>query len=161
MRTLGYKPYLADQDLWYKPIVRPEDNFEYYAYILLYVDDMMAVYHDGVSTLKEIDKFLKIKPGLIGDSDIYLGAKLRKYTLPNDVITWAMSPSKYIQESVRSMEKYLMKEYGRKNCRKGYQHFSKKLQSKTGYSPRAFFRQGQLLPIADRNSEVDGRAWQS
>ena len=33
MRTLGYKPCLADQDLWYKLIVRPEDNFEYYAYV--------------------------------------------------------------------------------------------------------------------------------
>ena len=38
-------------------MVRPEDNFEYYAYVLLYVDDVMTIYHDSVSALKEIDKF--------------------------------------------------------------------------------------------------------
>ena len=93
MRILGYKPCLADQDLWYKPMVRPEDNFEYYAYVVLYVDDVMAIHHDGVSALKEIDKFFKMKPGSICNPDVYLGAKLRKYTLPNGVVAWAMSPA--------------------------------------------------------------------
>ena len=118
MRTFGYKLCLADQDLWYKPMVRPEDNFEYYAYVLLYVDDVMAIHHDGESALKEIDKFFKMKPGSIGDPDIYLGAKLRKITLPNGVIAWAMSPSKYIQESIRSVEEYLAKEYGGRKLQK-------------------------------------------
>ena len=40
-------------------MVRPEDNFEYYAYVLFSVDDVMAIHHDGVSALKEIDKFLR------------------------------------------------------------------------------------------------------
>ena len=75
----------------------------------------MAIYHNGVSILKEIDKFFKMKPGLIGDPNVYLGTKLRKYTLPNGVIVWAISPSKYIHESIRSVEEYLMKEFrGRK-----------------------------------------------
>ena len=59
-----------------------------------------------------------MKPGSISDPDVYLGAKLRKYTLPNGVVAWAMSPSKYIQESVRSVEEYLMKEYGGRKLQK-------------------------------------------
>ena len=35
MQTLGYKPCKADPDLWYKPMTRPDDGFEYYAYVLL------------------------------------------------------------------------------------------------------------------------------
>lgn len=38
MKTLGYKSCLADPDLWYKPMVRPEDGFKYYAYMLAYVE---------------------------------------------------------------------------------------------------------------------------
>ena len=57
MHTLGYKRCLADQDLWMKPMVRPDDCFKYYAYVLCYVDDIMAIHHDGVSALREIDHF--------------------------------------------------------------------------------------------------------
>ena len=49
-----------------------------------------------------------MKPDSIDNPDVYLGAKLRKYTLPNEVIAWTISPSKYIQESVKSVEEYLI-----------------------------------------------------
>ena len=48
-----------------------------------------------------------MKEGSIGDPDLDLGAKLRKVTLPNGVQTWSTSPSKYIQEAVKNVEKYL------------------------------------------------------
>jgi hypothetical protein len=41
MRTTGYTSCKADADLWYKPSTRP-DGFKYYAYMLLYVDDVIA-----------------------------------------------------------------------------------------------------------------------
>ena len=59
-----------------------------------------------------------MKPDSIRDPDVYLGAKLRKVTLPNRVVAWAMSPSKYIQESVKSVEEYLMREYGGRKLQK-------------------------------------------
>jgi hypothetical protein len=56
-----------------------------------------------------------LKPGSIGDPDIYLGGKLRKVTLPNGVEAWGISPSKYIQEAVKSVEDFLDKNFnGRK-----------------------------------------------
>ena len=107
MRTLGYKPCLADPDLWYKPMVRPEDGHKYYAYMLLYVDDCLSIYHNAHGQLEQLDWYFKMKPGSIGDPDVYFGAKLRKMTLANVVESWGMSPSKYVQEAVRNIEAYL------------------------------------------------------
>jgi len=107
MKTLGYESCLADQDLWWKPEIRPSDGHRYYSYILLYVDDALCIHHDGKSTLESLDRYFQMKEGSIGDPDLYLGAKLRKVTLPNGVQAWSTSPSKYIQEAVKNVEKYL------------------------------------------------------
>eukprot|EP00804_Cyclotella_cryptica_P002919 CCRYP_013283-RA/>CCRYP_013283-RA protein AED:0.32 eAED:0.32 QI:0/-1/0/1/-1/1/1/0/188 len=48
-----------------------------------------------------------LKPGSLGDPDIYLGAKLKKMKLPNGVEAWAMSLARYVHQSVKNVEKYL------------------------------------------------------
>ena len=85
MMHLGWQSCRADQDLWLKPEVRPEDGHKYYAYALLYVNDILVVHHHAEQCLKEIDHFFKMKPGSIGDPDYYLGAKLHPTILPNGV----------------------------------------------------------------------------
>jgi hypothetical protein len=56
-----------------------------------------------------------MKPGSIVVPDFYLGAKVSKVQLPNQVEAWALSPSKYIQEAVSNVEEYLDREHnGRK-----------------------------------------------
>ena len=106
MRHLGWESCKADHDLWYKPEVRPEDNYKYYAYCLLYVDDILVVHHNGTKALKEIDRFFKTKPGSMRDPEFYLGAKLRPITLPNGVVAWGMSSSKYIQAAVANVKEF-------------------------------------------------------
>ena len=76
MRTLEWRPCLADPDLWMKPMMRADDNSEYYAYILLYVDDCLAISKDATKELHALDHYFKMKKGSIGDPDMYLGAKL-------------------------------------------------------------------------------------
>ena len=107
MRHLGYKPCLADPDLWYKQKYHPEGKFEYYSYALLYIDDVLAMDHDAKSVLRDIDKFFKMKAGSIGDPDMYLGCKLATVMLANGVQAWSLSPSKYVQEAVSNVEKHL------------------------------------------------------
>ena len=107
MRTMGYHPCLADRDLWYKSIVRPDDGYKCYACMLLYVDDCLSIHYDATSALDELDWYFQMKPGSIGDPQYYLGAKLRQCTLPNGVMAWGMSFSKYVQEAVRNVEDYL------------------------------------------------------
>ena len=115
MRTLGYLPCKADPDLWYKSMVRPEDNFKYYAYMLLYVNDCLAIHHDAETALTELDNCFAMKKGSMGDPDIYLGAKLRSVELNNGVEAWSMSPAKYVKEAVENVKEYLDKHiHGRK-----------------------------------------------
>ncbi len=77
MRQMGYKSCKADPDLWYKAETRPDDNFRYYAYILCYVDNILCVHHDPMTVLNLINGYMPPKQSLVGDPDIYLGAKLK------------------------------------------------------------------------------------
>ena len=96
MSSIGYSPCRGDNDLWIKPEIDP-DGDEYYSYILCYVDDVLVVHHDAITTLIKIDKYFKPKPSSIGDPDIYLGAKLKYTRAPNYMWCWTLSPSKYFQ----------------------------------------------------------------
>jgi hypothetical protein len=76
MRQMGYTSCKADPDLWYNE-TRPADSFSYYAFILCYVDDILCINHDPMSVLNLINGYMLLKPSLVGDPDIYLGAKLK------------------------------------------------------------------------------------
>jgi hypothetical protein len=86
---------------------RPCDGFEYYAYVLLYVNDVLVVHHDAEDVLLRLDKYFKMKPGSIGDPDVYLGATIKQMRLANGIMAWASSPSKYVRASVDTVMKYL------------------------------------------------------
>ena len=76
MRTLGYKSCLANQDVWYRAMTRPEDGFPLLRPMcLLYVDDVLCISHNAEKELLKIDKFFKMKSQSIGDPDIYLGGR--------------------------------------------------------------------------------------
>ena len=89
-----------------KPEIDP-DRDKYYSYILCYVDYVLVLHHDAMTTLMKIDKYFKLKPSSIGDPEIYLGANL-KYTLAaNGVWCWTLSPSKYVQEACKKCDIFL------------------------------------------------------
>ena len=110
MSGLGYKPCLADPDIWLKPEVR-DDGVEYYSYILCYVDDVLVVHHDYRPALNHIDKFMKLKEGSVGDTNIYLVPKLKKVQISNDVWFWSLSPYKNVQEAVKNCQNILEENY--------------------------------------------------
>jgi hypothetical protein len=68
----------------------PDDGVLYWAYILIYVDDILCVYHDPGSLLAKLDEYFKMKEGSIQVPTFYLGAKLKKTVLPNGVVAWDM-----------------------------------------------------------------------
>ena len=96
MMHLGFTPCLADPDLWMRPEVRPSNGMSYYAYVLLYVDNVLVVHHDATDVLLCLDKYFKMKPGSICDPNFYLGATIKQMRLANGVMAWASSPSKYV-----------------------------------------------------------------
>ncbi len=103
---LGFQTCLADNDVWIKAQTKP-DGTEYYAYILVYVDDILVIHHDAKKILSQIDYFFRMKPESMGDPDIYFGCKLRLHVIAGSgVQAWLQLPSKYIQEAVRNAETY-------------------------------------------------------
>ena len=108
MRHLEYVPCRADPDLWMKPAVR-SDGFEYWEYVLLYVDDVLAIGEYPSDVLTKIDKYFGLKPGSIADPNHYLGARVRPMTMENGVICWAISASQYVQEAVKNVRDELKK----------------------------------------------------
>jgi hypothetical protein len=106
MHQMGYTPCKADPDLWYKAETRPVDNFRYYAYILCYVDNILCIHHNLMSVLNSINGYMPLKPSLIGDPDIYLGAKLKMTQLENGVWAWGLSPSKYVTQAIKNCAKH-------------------------------------------------------
>ena len=82
---------LADPGLWFKEETRPSDGAKYYAYFHLYVDDCLVIHRAEDTALHKLDHFFKMKSGSIGNPNIYLGAKIRKVVLENEVESWATS----------------------------------------------------------------------
>jgi hypothetical protein len=107
MKHLGWDPCRADRDLLMKAETRPDDGVLYWAYILIYVDDILCVHHDPVYPLAKLDEYLKMKEGSIQVPTLYLGAKLKKTILPNGVVAWGMISSKYVKSAVQNVKEYL------------------------------------------------------
>jgi hypothetical protein len=87
-----------------KAETRPDDGVLYWAYILIYVYDILCVHRDPGSTLEKLDEYFKIKEGSIQVPTSYLGAKLKKTVLPNGVVAWGMSSRKYVQSTVQNVK---------------------------------------------------------
>jgi hypothetical protein len=71
------------------------------------VDDILVIHHLPEDVIKKIDKYFPLKPGSVGKPDMYLGTKLREIMFTNVEKAWAMSPSKYVQESVSNCVKHV------------------------------------------------------
>jgi hypothetical protein len=107
MKHLGWHPCCSDRDLWMKAETRPNDGVLYWAYILIYVDEILCLHHYPGSPLTKLDESFKMKEGSIQVPTFYLGAKLKKTVMPNAVVAWGMSPSKYVQSAVQNVKEYL------------------------------------------------------
>ena len=69
MRHLRWMPCEADRDVLMKAETRPSDGHTYFAYALLYVDDIFLVHHYAMVALISIDKYFNMKEGSMGDPD--------------------------------------------------------------------------------------------
>ena len=102
---IGFVPTRADPDVWRRPAVK-EDSFEYYEYVLCYVDDILAISHKARDMLKAIQTIFKLKDDRIEPPDMCLGATLS--IMEDDGIQgWCMSSDKYIKAAVENVEQEL------------------------------------------------------
>jgi hypothetical protein len=114
MHQMGNTSCNADPNLWYKAETKTDDNFNNYAYILCYVDDILMMHHDPMTILDKINKYMLLKPSSVGNPDIYLGKKLRQICLKDGVWAWGLSSYKYLTQAVKNCEQHLRKKLS--NC---------------------------------------------
>jgi len=107
LQQLGYKSCLADPDVWFRPATKDND-YQYYEYVLVYVDDLLVLSHQGEKTMKALEDFYRLKDGFARPNR-YLGAEVKEWTFSNDSTKkyWALSSAQYIKEAIKNMEAHL------------------------------------------------------
>ena len=93
LTDLQYTPSKADPDVWIKPAVKP-DGTEYYAMILVYVDDCLHVHHDTKTLMDRLNHIYRLKEEPC-EPDRYLGANIKKFIV-GDTVRHAMCCTDYI-----------------------------------------------------------------
>jgi hypothetical protein len=105
---MDYKPSYADPDVWIRPAVKP-GGFEYYEYILCYVDDVLCISHNPEKSMKRIQDDFKLKDDKMEPPDVYLGASISKMNIASGKTCWTMSPKLYVKAAAANVEEDLAK----------------------------------------------------
>ena len=74
---INFKLCAADPGVWLRPGVRLEGT-EYYEYILMYMDNILAISVDAMKILKILEgNTVQYNNNKIASPDMYLGSKLQ------------------------------------------------------------------------------------
>jgi Reverse transcriptase (RNA-dependent DNA polymerase) len=104
--TLGFKPTRIDPDVYYRKNYR-SDGSPYYEYLLIYVDDVLALSLDPTAIMKDIGKQFTIKDGKYGPPTTYLGANIEKYQLDDGSYAWSMTSKHYVKMLIETISDLL------------------------------------------------------
>ena len=106
MEEMGFTSCKADPDVWLRPALKA-NGVEYYQYVLLYTDDILAIMEEPERFLREeLGKRFTLKEKSIGPPEQYLGNKVSLVTLENGTKCWSFSSSQYVQAAVKNVEDY-------------------------------------------------------
>ena len=73
------------------------------------MDEILCIYHDPDDVLNEFNCYLPLKSGFVGNPMIYFGKMLKLMQLYNGIWAWSMNLFKYIHQTVRICEEYVVK----------------------------------------------------
>jgi hypothetical protein len=106
--SMNFKPTLADPDVWYRAACK-ENGFEYYEYILVYVDDILAISEKPRIIMETIRKQYRLKEEPSAPKQ-YLGAVIKEWSIPGETKqVWSMNAANYIKEAIKCLEMELAK----------------------------------------------------
>ena len=104
--SMGYIPSYSDPDLWLQTAVKLE-GFEYYEYIICYINNVLCVSHNPHTLAKLIQLEFKLKDKKIEYPEVYLGASLDKMKLESGNCFLTMLPEQHLKAAIISVEEYL------------------------------------------------------
>ena len=84
------------------------DGFKYYEYVLVYVDDILAVSGNPKVIMDYLESKYTLKKDSIKELDSYLGAKIFKWCIDGvkdeEKLQWAMSAEGYLKLVLKDVE---------------------------------------------------------
>jgi hypothetical protein len=104
---MGFKSSVADPDVWLRAASKI-DGETYYEYVLMYVDDILAISANPLPIMQEIQDMVKFKNDKIEEPSNYLGGRLQKKKI-NGVDCWSTSSVDYVKAAVDTVEEGLRK----------------------------------------------------
>jgi len=107
LQQLGYKSCLANPDVWFRPAMK-ENGYQYCEYVLVYVDDLLVLSHQGEKTMKALEDFYHLKDDFAPPAR-YLSAEVKQWKFPPDMtkVYWALSSVQYVKEAIKNIEAHL------------------------------------------------------
>ena len=112
LRDGKFKSCPADPDVWMRPNVKL-DGTPYWEYVLIYVDDCLAISHDPKAIMDFLSSRYTLKAGSVKEPTEYLGAEIRKHHLMNPdgsqdpKARWSMSSDLYVKRALADVEREL------------------------------------------------------
>ena len=107
LASMGFQSSTADPDVWLSAATK-SDGESYYEYVLMYVDDILAIFCDAQAILNEIQGTFKYKNDKIEAPEYYLRAKLQKKNL-NSLQCWTITSQDYVKVAVKNVEETIKK----------------------------------------------------
>jgi hypothetical protein len=105
IRSMGFTACMADGDVWLRPSVKPGGE-EYYEYILVYVDDILAISINPQAIMDTLSKHYTLKDGSVRPPTEYLGSDIQRYNV-GEQTCWSMSARTYIKRAVTEVKRTL------------------------------------------------------
>ncbi|KAI2513326.1 Reverse transcriptase (RNA-dependent DNA polymerase) [Fragilaria crotonensis] len=99
---LGFQSSLADPDVRLRAATK-YDGEQYYEYVLMYVDDILAISSDAAAILKDVQSTFKFKNDKIELPEFYLGAKLQEKSI-NNIKCWTVSSHNYVKAAIQNVQ---------------------------------------------------------
>ncbi|KAI2511710.1 Reverse transcriptase (RNA-dependent DNA polymerase) [Fragilaria crotonensis] len=99
---LGFQSTLADPDVWLRAATK-NDGESYYEYVLMYVDDILAISCNAEAIMNDVQTTFKFKNDKVQLPEFYLGAKLQEKFL-NGKKCWTVSSHDYVKASIKNVQ---------------------------------------------------------
>ena len=102
LSDLGFQSTLAYPDVWLHDASNADGEW-YYEYVLIYVDDILAISCDPKAILEDFQRTFKLKNDKIEPPKFYLGAKLQQNPI-NGLTCWTITSQDYVKAAIRKVE---------------------------------------------------------
>ena len=90
LRDLGYVSSKAHTGVRLKAKTK-HDGTEYYAYVLVYVDDLLHLHHDPDTFMNLLAEVYRLSDGSVGEPNRYIGDNIEKVQLYDGSVAWSMT----------------------------------------------------------------------